>query len=318
MDYKKYDESVQSWIDIVEKNSQKNTELALKYCENIIEHGMQIEDNSLIALGYYHKGVVYYVLNNGMRVYDAVTKALSYLSMAEEWELMARCYNFLGIFSVNHGNAAITLDYYLNALECCKKGGNDAFANTVKMNRGVLNMIYGRFEEAIQYLQESLDYYAKHPELPHHDDHMICVYENMAKAYICKGDLNEAKCCFENIHNEHGEYLKDEVLLTVLATEAMYYHLAGKDEKCKEIIAQIHRDLTPNMPIMDMFDDFYDYTKILLERDCKDEFWKLIEIMEPMVRSLDITNLILKILSMKIKFYRKYGMHAEYLQATAL
>lgn len=318
MDYKKYDESVQSWIDIVEKNSQKNTELALKYCENIIEHGMQIEDNSLIALGYYHKGVVYYVLNNGIRFYDAVTKALSYLSMAEEWELMARCYNFLGIFSVNHGNAAITLDYYLNALECCKKGGNDAFANTVKMNRGVLNMIYGRFEEAIQYLQESLDYYAKHPELPHHDDHMICVYENMAKAYICKGDLNEAKCCFENIHNEHGEYLKDEVLLTVLATEAMYYHLAGKDEKCKEIIAQIHRDLTPNMPIMDMFDDFYDYTKILLERDCKDEFWKLIEIMEPMVRSLDITNLILKILSMKIKFYRKYGMHAEYLQATAL
>ena len=69
---------------------------------------------------------------------------------------------------------------------------------------------------------------------------------------------------------------------------------------------------------MDMFDDFYDYTKILLERGRKEEFWKLVEIMEPIVKKLDITNLILKILSMKIKFYRKYKMNAEYLQATAL
>lgn len=318
MDYKKYDEAVQSWIEIVEKNSHKNTELALRYCEDIIEHGMQIKDDGLVALGHYYKGVVYYVLNDGMHFYDAVTNALSYLSVVEEWELMARCYNFLGIFSVNHGNAAVALDYYLNALQCCKKGGNEAFAGTVKMNRGVLNMMYGRFDDAIHYLQEALDYYSKHPEIPNHDDHMICVYVNMAKAYLCKGDLIEAKCCFENIHNEHGEYLENEVLLTVLATEAMYYHLAGKDEKCEEIIAQIDRHLTPNMAIMDMFDDFYDYTKVLLERDRKDEFWKLIEIMEPMVKSLDITNLILKILGMKIKFYRKYGMHAEYLQAAAL
>lgn len=318
MDYRKYDETVQSWIKIVEENNHKDPELALTYCENIIEHGKQLQDDVLISIGYYHEGIVYYVLNDGAHFYDAVSNAMSYLSKAEEWELMARCYNFLGIFSVNHGNAVIALDYYLNALACCKQGNVEDFASTVRMNRGVLNIVYGRFDEAIVYIQQALEFYSKHPELPRHDDHMICVYENMAKAYLCKGDLIEAKCCFENIYNEHGEYLQDEALLTVLATEAMYYHLAGKDEKCQERIARIHNELTPNMAIMDMFDDFYDYTKVLLERGCKDEFWKLIEIMEPMVKSLDITNLILKILSMKIKFYRKYEMHAEYLQATAL
>ena len=98
----------------------------------------------------------------------------------------------------------------------------------------------------------------------------------------------------------------------------MYYHIAGKDEKCQKTIERIHKDLTPNIAIMDMFDDFYDYVKVLLERDCKEEFWQLIDIMEPMVKSLDITNLILKILAMKIKFYRKHKMNAEYLQAAAL
>jgi diguanylate cyclase (GGDEF)-like protein len=129
--------------------------------------------------------------------------------------------------------------------------------------------------------------------------------------------LIEAKCCFESIYGEHGDLLQGEVMLTVYATEAMYYHAAGKEEKCKERIARIHAELNKDMAIMDMFDDFYDYLKMLLEKECKDEFWKLVDIMEPMVKSLDITNLALKILSMKLKFYRKYEMNDEYLQATA-
>ncbi len=318
MDYKKYNEIVQSWIEIVQENCDKDAELTLKYCQDIIDYGKKTQDDGLVALGYYHEGVMYYVLNDGMHFYEAVTNALSYLSKVEEWELMARCYNFLGIFSVNHGNAAIGLDYYLNAIQCCKKGEIESFASTVKINRGVLNIIYGRYDDAIDVLQQALEFYSKHPELPRYDDHMICVYENMAKAYLCKGELIEAKCCFESIHNEHGDFLEDEVMLTVLATEAMYYHFSGKDEKCQVRIDQIHKELTPNMPIMDMFDDFYDYSKVLMERDCKEEFWKLIDIMEPMVKSLDITNLILKILSLKIQFYRKHKMNAEYLQATAL
>ena len=318
MDYRKYNEIVQGWIEIVQENCDRDAELTLKYSENIIDYGKKTQDDALVALGYYHEGVVYYVLNDGMHFYESVTKALSYLSKVEDWELMARCYNFLGIFSVNHGNAAIGLDYYLNALNCCKNGDNEAFASTVKINRGVLNIIYGRYEDAIHVLKEALSYCSKHPELARYDDYMICVYENMAKAYLCKGDLREANRCFEKIYADHGEFLEAEVLLTVLATEAMYYHIAGEDEKCQERISRIHNELAPNMPIMDMFDDFYDYLKILLDRNCEEEFWKLIDIMEPMVKSLDITNMILKILSMKLKFYRKHKMHAEYLQSSAL
>lgn len=318
MNYKKYDDTVQEWIRIVDTNHHRETELTLKYCDEIIAYGKKIQDDGLVATGYYYKGVAYYVLNDGMHFYNALNTCMSYLSKLEEWELMARCYNFLGIFSVNHGNAAIALDYYLHAQECCKKEGLDSFTYIVKTNRGVLNIIYERYDEAIEVLQEALNYYSKHPEIPRHDERMVCVYANMAKAYLCKGDLIEAKCCFENIRNEHVEALEAEALLIVLATEAMYYHSAGKDDKCEERIAYIHNKITSNMPIMDMFDDFYDYVKMLLERGCKDEFWKFIDIMEPMIKSLDITNLILKILRMKILFYRKYKMNAEYLQAAAL
>ena len=318
MDYKKYNEIVQEWIEIVRDNAHKDAELTLRYCKDIIGYGKKVQDDSLVALGYYYEGVVYYVLNDGMHFYEAVTNALSYLSKVEEWDLMARCYNFLGIFSVNHGNAAIGLDYYLNALQCCKKNDNESFASVVKMNRAALNIIYGRFDDAINLLQEALEHYRNNPDVPRYHDYMMGIYVNMAKAYLCKGELLEAKYCFEKIYADHEEYMKDEIMLTILATEATYYHIAGKEEECKARIDCIHEELKPNMPIMDMFDDFYDYCKILYEKDYSNEFWKMIDVMEPMVKSLDITNLILKVLSLKIKYYRKHKMNAEYLQASAL
>lgn len=318
MDKMKYNKTVQEWIRVIEENSSKNAELTLKYCDDLIGYGKEIGDDSLVALGYYHMGVVYYILNDGNHFYEAVTEALACLSKVEEWELMARCYNFLGIFSVNHGNAAIALDYYLNAIHCCQQGEIESFEGTVSINIGALNILYGRYDNAIEVLQQAQEYYIQHPELPRYEDYMICIYENMAKAFLCKGDLIESKCCFENIYSEHGDYLDNEAMVTVWATEAMYYHIAGKDQKCEERIARVHNQLSDNMPIMDMFDDFYDYCIILLERDKKEEFWKLVEIMEPMVRKLDITNLILKILGLKIKFYRQHQMNEEFLQETAM
>ena len=318
MDYTKYNEIVQEWIKIVNENCDRDAELTLKYCENIIDYGKKTEDDALVALGHYHEGIVYYVLNDGIRFYNAVTKALSYLRKVEEWELMARCYNFLGIFSVNHGNAAIGLDYYLNALQCCQKIENDSFASTIRINRAVLNIIYGRYNDAIDMLTEAYDFYSQNEDLPRYDEYMIGVYANLAKCYMSKGDLDAAKRCFDKIYKNHGMHLTDEMLLTVFAMEATYFHIAGDSERCEERIEQVHENLTPNMAIMDMFDDFYDYLRILLERNCKEEFWKVIDVMEPMVKSLDITNLILKVLSMKLQFYRRHKLHAEYLQAAAL
>ena len=40
-----------------------------------------------------------------------------YLDRAEEWELVGRCYNFLGIASMSRGNPSLALDYYMNGLK---------------------------------------------------------------------------------------------------------------------------------------------------------------------------------------------------------
>lgn len=318
MEKERYNEAVQEWMTVVEENNATNAELTLQYCDKILEYGEAHQDDSLIAFAHYHQGVVYYVKNDGVRFYEAVTQALTSLSRVDEWILMARCYNFLGIFSVNHGNLAIGLDYYIHAMQCCDRTDAKDFASLVNINMGALYILSGRYDDAIECLEKAEAYYGKHPELPRYDDYMVCVYENKAKAHLCKGELVESKCCFEKIYADYGDYLDTEAKLTVWATEATYYYIAGDEAKCRACMDYIHREITENMPIMDMFDDFYDYCRMLLDLDAEEEFWKLVDIMEPMVHKLDITNLMLKMLHLKIEFYHKHDRTEEYLQSTAL
>lgn len=318
MDKTKYDAMVQEWMTVIEENCEEDTELTLRYCKDVINYGSDNGDDGLVAYGYYYSGVVYYVKNDGNRFYDAMTSALSYLSRVEDWELMARCYNFLGISSVSRGNVAIALDYYLSAIGYCRMASADALASMVQINIGVLNIICGRYQDALEYLQIAYDYFSQNPQMDNYDNYMICVYENMAKAYLMQGELVEAKCCFERIYSDHKEYCDEVSMLTVLCTEALYYHIAGNAEKCEKNIAIVHKETTSNMPIMDLFDDYYDYCRMLLERGKETEFWQIIDIMEPMIRTLGIIDLHRRIVALKLRAYKKNHQNAEYLQAAAL
>ncbi|MGN1155884.1 MAG: GGDEF domain-containing protein [Agathobacter sp.] len=318
MERTKYNEYVQSWMQSIQENCMLDAELTLKLCNDVIEYGNKIKDDSLIAFGYYYCGVVYYVLNDGTHFFEAVTSALSYLSKVEEWEMISRCYNFLGITSMNRGNAVIAADYYTNAVEYSKRAGNENFANTIAINIGALNIICGRYEEAVEVLMPVYEYFSKHKDAQRYQDYMLALYQNLAKANLYSGRLKEAKSCFDTIHTDFEISEESYVMGTVLCAEAMYYHIVGDDENCEKNIARIHKSINTNVPVMDTFDDYYDYCKVLLDRDKQEEFWHIIETLEPLIKNLDFTNLQLKLISLKIKYYRKYGNAADYLQAAGL
>ena len=200
MDKSRYSAQVQGWMQKVTDNCMQDAELTLQTCNDIIQYGFEHEEDGLIAFGYYYCGAVYYVLNDGTHFFEAVTHALSYLSKIEEWDMMARCYNFLGITAMNRGNAIIAWDYYSNAVEYSNKAGDRMFAATVGINIGALNILCGRFEEAVNVLTPIREYFETNKDAERYEDYMLAWYQNMAKAYLCSGRLEKAKECFDCIH----------------------------------------------------------------------------------------------------------------------
>jgi diguanylate cyclase (GGDEF)-like protein len=72
------------------------------------------------------------------------------------------------------------------------------------------------------------------------------------------------------------------------------------------------------MPVMDIFDDFYELCEMLLEIEQNEAFWDILSVLEKLTKSAGIINLQRKIVALKIRHYRMYRNNAEYLQAAGL
>lgn len=117
MEFNQYNTTVQQWIHTVLENRETNADVVLECCRDIIAYGRETDDPKLMGFGFFYGGEIYYELNDGAHFFHMMTEALTYLDRAEEWELVVRCYNFLGIASMSRGNPSLALDYYMNGLK---------------------------------------------------------------------------------------------------------------------------------------------------------------------------------------------------------
>ena len=52
---------------------------------------------ALLGFAYYYAGETYYVLNEGEQLLKTITRAITYLDQAEQWDMVARAYNITAI-----------------------------------------------------------------------------------------------------------------------------------------------------------------------------------------------------------------------------
>ena len=318
MQVEEYNDIVQYWINCVLESRGRDAEQTIKCCSDIAAYGTKVGDSRLIGFGYYYMGETYYCLNDGNNFFESVSKALSHLDKAKEWELMARCYNLLGIWAMNRGNAPIAQDYYLNGINYCRKYHLVKMEAQICINMGALNVQCGRYEEAQQYLEQVLEYMKNETEDEDYHVMMVLIYQNLIKCLIPQEKSDRIEGIFRRIYHDHWNMVEAPEKLTVLCTESLYNDHIGDAKKRDQCIELVQGSIPENVAILDMFDDLYDYASMLLVNDKDEEFWHLIEIMEPLTRSCNIIKMQLKLISLKIRYYRKHEKSADYLQAAGL
>ena len=160
MEFNQYNTTVQQWIHTVLENRETNADVVLECCRDIIAYGRKTDDPKLTGFGFFYGGGIYYELNDGAHFFHMMTEALTYLDRAEEWELVVRCYNFLGIASMSRGNPSLALDYYMNGLKDSDTYDLPMQKIMILINMGLLYLECGHyvdsensFLEAYQILQ---------------------------------------------------------------------------------------------------------------------------------------------------------------------
>lgn len=318
MEFEGYNEIIKQWTQGVLDTYRKDAELTIKYCNSLIECGNAAEDPKILGFAYYYLAGTLYCLNDCENIFDITIKAIENLEKACEWSLLARAYNILGIITLSRGNMLMAYDYYLAGLNYCDRYDLKAEQSLININCGVLNFEAGRYQDAMEYFEDSLEYILTKPDDPVYHSKVITTYENIIMCKAMRSDFDGIDDILDILERDHMPYADSVDYIGIMISKMFYFHKSGQIELRDRCIDKMDESIEENLVFMDLIEDFFIYAQVLFESDKSDKFWHLIEIMEPMINGMKVTSKKLQLLSLKIKYYRKNSMNAEYLKASGL
>ena len=318
MDISKYEMDIQNLISEIQRFRGADPERILAACDELEEYGAKENDQGLIGYAKFSRGETYYLLNDVMKFYNEMTGCVSLMESIGQWGYVVMANNMLGIMSLNRGNAPYAMDYYLRALSICKKYDITDLEWIVNMNMGALYLNIEEYEKALDYVESAYNYIINNRGMEGYIQNLTNVYVGMGKAYLCLDKIDKASEFLEKIEFECLQSLDEIDKIMVYSFKARLCHEQHNWGKRDVTIHDMKGIIDLHIPIMDFFDDIYEYLSLLLKIEYYDDFFHVLDVVERLTKVTSIKNLERKLLSLKIKYYRENNKRGEYMRAAVL
>lgn len=311
-----YDQQVSDWLNEVQKSRGADPDTTLVYCKKIEEYAREQKDEWLLGYAFYHSGEVYYLHNDFEQMFHSMFRSLSYLEHTGQYGLLVRGYNILAITAMNQGNAPFALDYYLKGLSYCEKYCLFDVGIMIRINIGTLYNNCGEYNQASRYLEEGYVLLQQHREIPEYYNALMSIYIGMVNSCIHRQQLDRAMEYIRRFHSECEEFMQEEDRLVFACSQARVFHLQGKVRQRDDAIAMVHTLVNQQMPVLDIFDDLYEYCLMLLELERYEELRYLLEQLEAMAQKAEAGNMRKRILTLKARVCLREGDEVCYRKIT--
>ena len=318
MDISKYQDDVQNLIYKITEFRGADPQIILESCDKLEEYGNSMNDKTLRGYARFSRGETYYLLNDVMKFYKEMTSTVSLMESIGEWGYVVMANNMLGIMSLNRGNAPYAMDYYLNALSICKKFNLPNLEWIVNMNMGALYLNIEEYTKALEHIKSSYDYIINNKDMDNYIQNLTNVYVGMGKAYLYLDTIDKASKFMEKIEFECLQSLDEIDKIMVYSFQVRLCQEQNNFSKRDVTIYDLNNIIDLKIPIMDFFDDIYEYLSLLLKIEYYDDFFLVLDTVEQLTKVTAIKNLERKLLSLKIKYYRKNNKRSDYMRAAVL
>lgn len=318
MSYSGYNEQILGWLDMVISNRGIDAEATLKNCRLIEKYASQVNDEKLLGFSYYYAGETYYVLNDIECLFRYMTKSLGYLERSGQWNLASRAYNLLAITSANRGNAPFAMDYYLSGLSYCIKHNIIDVGCIIHMNIGALYMNFGEYKQAQKCFEESHQLLMKNSNCEGYFSYLTTVYLGLAKCYMYRDLIDKTQMYIEKVRTECMGHLEEMEYVYLLILEARMYQVQEKESERDQRIEQIRQKTNNNFAVMDLFDEFYEYSNMLFNIEKYEDFFQILNMLDELTKQAKIVNLQRRVICLKMKYYKMNKDEQEYLNAAGI
>ncbi|SOC10749.1 tetratricopeptide repeat-containing diguanylate cyclase [Pseudobutyrivibrio ruminis] len=318
MDVRSYSREVQLLIGEIQKNRGKDSGTVLSACDKLLAYGKGMKDDALIGYAYFSKGETYYLLNDASNFYSEMLSCMGPMEHVKEWGYVAMANNMLGIVSLNRGNAPFALDYFIKAISICEDYSLPDIEWMIHMNLGSLYLNIEEYQKSISHTEIAYRYILDHKSLDGFTESYTAILLGMGRAYL---NLDREDRCLEiekKLRTDCLPYLMEMDRIIIYCYFARVHQAIGEDEARDYWIEMVNKHASTSMPILDVFDDFYDYLHMLLKIEKYDDFFKAYTVLDDLTKHTSIKNLERKLLTLKIRYYRRVGQIEEYKIASVL
>lgn len=318
MDVLSYSREVQLLIGEIQKNRGKDPGAIISACDQLLAYGKGMKDDALIGYAYFSKGETYYLLNDATNFYSEMLSCMGPMEHVKEWGYVAMANNMLGIVSLNRGNAPFALDYFIKAISICEDYSLPDIEWMIHMNLGSLYLNIEEYQKSISHTEIAYRYLIDHKSIDGFTESYTAILLGMGRAYL---KLDRDDRCLEiekKLKTDCLPFLNDMDRIVIYCFFARVHQAIGEDEARDYWIDMVNNHASTSMPILDVFDDFYDYLQMLLSIEKYDDFFKAYTVLDDLTKHTSIKNLERKLLTLKIRYYRRVGQIEEYKIASVL
>ncbi len=313
MNLEKYGDNIITLVDAITGGLGSDDETFMSQCSTLESVGLLQEDDALVGFARFKRGEKYYISNEMVEFYTEMVGCLEPFERAGEWEYLARANNLLGIVSMNRGNAPFAMDYYSKALTYCRQHGLKALEIMMNLNIGSLFLTVDECDEAIGRFQNSYEMTETEELDPdEYYSYLSAAMLGLSKAMLRRGDMHAARDMFERLLAGCEGRLEIHDELAVNCFGAILYKSLGDFKQSEAFVSLVGSAIMDEIPVMDVFDDVYDYLSMLSDSGQHSEFDRIVKALEALVIKTNVKNLERRLVQLQLQNLRARGRGDDY------
>jgi diguanylate cyclase (GGDEF)-like protein len=309
MNINDYDKEIQTLNSemLLARSSMSSSYIGI--CNRFVRAAKRLDDNNLIGYAYYYLADAYYLLSTDYRKFSTnLLKAIEYLQLEGDVEHLARCYNLLGIDSLNHGNYELAIDFFLNGISYCEKLPDSGVPGFMLFNIGHVYYRFGDVKAALSYIRSAYKHIRRNRKESLYYRNILYCYCFEADCYINLGKPDSVRKCLESMDKlaNYQEFNEEYLLgLPILDTKMRDYHFLG-DKKRFEYYFKLLSDLICEKKFsLDDMEDVYNTARFYLQIGKEKEAITVAKITEDALEDLNIANLRLNHAKLRCEIYER-------------
>ncbi|MEG2440235.1 MAG: GGDEF domain-containing protein [Acetivibrio sp.] len=315
MDFSIYPSEIQELIYTINDNRTHDFKNALRGCKKLVAYAKEKKDIYLCSYAYYYMADTQFSLNNYKLFMQNLVKGLSYQQKANLPDLLARSYNLLAICADSHGNAISALDNYFCALKFCEESNLIYESGLVYTNIGHLYISLKDYRTATKYLRMGLNYFNRCSGDFFSRANTGLAQIALGSCYYYLGNVERAYKYAQTFKKNNKRDSPEEKYCRI-SFDVLYVKLltaSGFIEEQDSLIDEILEEILGTSSILDIYYDVFDFCDHLIFLKKHQELFKTITRLASIPSYSDISNLQLRVLKLKLCYYRAMDDQRNYL-----